>query len=212
MPAINMSSIMSKVGAYSRSVSGKLRMKECIQKYATDGKSRTSGGGKVITEDEMWKAAEKLICVLQETARSFDLPQSVMQHFMNLETSGPYKNPDGSTTICVHFGGDLSRESLEDGSDYYGGRFGGNTGEGIDNIVALLNNGANARNYAYGWWNGHSATGDAILRSGVKSDFAWVKSKKDREALHFIQQAVDDFNGNYGADYNVTATAGDDYQ
>ena len=75
MPAINMSSIMSKVGAYSRSVSGKLRMKECIQKYAADGKSKTAGGSKVMTEDEMWKAAAKLIWVLQETARSFDLPQ-----------------------------------------------------------------------------------------------------------------------------------------
>ena len=33
MASINMSSIMNKVNAYSRSVNGKLRMKECSQKY-----------------------------------------------------------------------------------------------------------------------------------------------------------------------------------
>lgn len=212
MPAINMSSITSKVGAYSRSVDGKLRMKECIQKYAAEGKDKTAGGGKVMTETEMMEAGAKLIWVLQETARGYDLPQSIMQHFNSLECSKPYKMPDGSMAIDVYFEDDLHRESLEDGYDHYGGRFGGRTGEGVDNIVAVLNNGAHAKNYVYGWWNGHSPTGDAILRSGVGSDFAWVKSKKDREALHFIQQAVDDFNGNYGAVYNVTAEAGDAYQ
>ena len=85
MPAINMSSIMSKVGAYSRSVSGKLRMKECIDKYAADGKGKTAGGGKVMTETDMLEAGAKLIQVLQETARACDLPQSIMQHFNSLE-------------------------------------------------------------------------------------------------------------------------------
>ena len=212
MPAINMNSIMSKVGAYSRSVSGKLRMKECIQKYAAEGKSKTAGGSKVMTEDEMWKAAAKLIWVLQETARNFDLPQSVMQHFNSLECSKPYRMPDGSTVMYVYFEDDLRRESLEDGYDYYGGKFGGYTGEGIDNIVALLNNGAHAKDYTYGWWNGHSPTGDALSRSMGTDGFAWVKSKKDREGLHFIQQAVNDFNGNYGSEYNVTAEAGEAYQ
>ena len=112
MPAINMSSIMSKVGAYSRSVSGKLRMKECIQKYAADGKSKTASGDKVMTEDEMCKAGAKLIWVLQETARSFDLPQSVMQHFNSLECSKPYRMPDGSAVMYVYFEDDLHRDSL----------------------------------------------------------------------------------------------------
>lgn len=207
MPAINMSSIMSKVGAYSRSVSGKLRMKECIQKYAADGKSKTAGGSKVITEDDMFKAAAKLIWVLQETARSFDLPQSVMQHFNSLECSKPYRMPDGSTVMYVYFEDDLRRDSLENGEGANG-----YTGEGIDNIVALLNNGAHAKDYVYGWWNNHSPSGNALARSMPNDDFAWVRSKKDRDALHFIQQAVSDFNGNYGSEYNVTAEAGEAYQ
>lgn len=32
-----------------------------------------------------------------------------------------------------------------------------------------------------------------------------------REPLHFIQQTISDFNGNYGVDYDVTAVAADIY-
>ena len=78
--------------------------------------------------------------------------------------------------------------------------------------MALLNNGAHAKDYVYGWWNNHSPSGSAFARSMPNDDFAWVRSKKDRDALHFIQQAVNDFNGNYGAEYNVTAEAGEAYQ
>lgn len=208
MPAINMSSIMSKVGAYSRSVSGKLRMKECIQKYEAEGRKKTAGGGKVMTEAEMREAGAKLIQILQETARNNDLPQSVIQHFNSLECSKPYRMQDGSTLMYVYFEDDLHRDSLDDGMNGY-------TGEGINNIVALFNNGAHASDYVYGWWHDHEPINDAVLRSRVgdtKVNYALVRSQKDREGLHFIQQAVDDFNGNYGADYNVTATAGDDYQ
>lgn len=205
MAAINMNSIMNKVRAHSLSVSGKLQMKEYINKCRSDGRRETNAGGRVITEDDMRTAAGRLIKVLQDSARASDLPPSVMQHFYNLDYSEPKRMPDGSTIIYVYFGGDLHRESLEDGTDGY-------TGEGIDNIIALLNNGAHASNYVYGWWNGHSPSGEALTRSMSTDGYAWVRSKKDREGLHFIQQAVDDFNGNYGADYNVTAIAGEDYQ
>lgn len=195
---------MSKVGAYSRSVEGKLRMKERINKYVSDGQSRTAGGGKVMTEDDMYRAAYKMMDVLKQTAKESDLPPSVMQHILTMDCSKPYKMPDGHMEIWIYFGGDMHRESLEDGD-------GGHTGEGVNNIVALFNNGAHASDYVYGWWNNHSPTGEALTRSSHVDGFAWVRSKKDREALHFIQQAVGDFNGNYGSDFNVTAVAGDDY-
>lgn len=109
--------------------------------------------------------------------------------------------------MYVYFEDNLRRESLDDGINGY-------TGEGIDNIVALFNNGYHASDYVYGWWDGHQATASTLFRSGsdIKANYAWVRSQKDREGLHFIQQAVDDFNGNYGAEYHVTATAGDVYQ
>lgn len=201
MANINLGSIMKKVEAYGRSVNGKLRMKECIEKYAADGVNKTAAGDKVVTETEMWTAAAKLISVLKSTAQSHDLPASVMRHFDMLDCSKIYQMPDGTSVIYIYFGGDLHRDSLY--SEGY---------DGIDNIVALLNNGYHARNYVYGWWEGHSPTGDNSYRSGgFDSNDAWVRSRKDRNGLGFIQQAVQDFNGNYGADFNVTAIAGDDY-
>lgn len=210
MSGINMSSIMSKVGAYSRSVDGKLRMKDCIEKYVANGRSKTAAGDNVMTNDRMWEAAAKMITVLRTTANEYDLPESVRKHFDSLECTSPIKLNDGKMVVYVYFqdeiDGGLRRESLEDGE-------GGHTGEGINNIIALFNNGAHASKYVYGWWNGHKPHGEALARSGgqLDADYAWVRSRKDRDALHFIQQAVADFNGNYGYEYDVTAVAGDDY-
>lgn len=201
MASINLNSIMKKVEAYGHSVSGKLRMKECIEKYQADGVKKTAAGDKVVTEAAMWEAASKLIGVLRSTAQSYGLPASVMKHFDSLDCSKIYTMPDGSSVIYIYFGDDLHRDSLY--SEGY---------DGIDNIVALLNNGYHAKNYVYGWWDNHKPTGDNSYRSGgFDSSDAWVRSRKDREALNFIGQAIQDFNGNYGADYNVTAVAGEDY-
>lgn len=139
---------------------------------------------------------------MRVTAAEYGLPESVMEHINGLESAGQIrKTPDGYE-IALYFEGDLHRDSLDNDLGY----------EGVDNIVALFNNGYHARNYVYGWWEGHKATGDGVLRSGVGTDFAWVRSKKEREPLHFIQQAVHDFNANYGADYGVTAVAGTAYE
>ena len=48
------------------------------------------------------------------------------------------------------------------------------------------------------------------MRSGAGGDYAWVRSKKERDALKFIQQAIQDFNGNYGSEFNVTAVVAAD--
>lgn len=200
MAIVNISSIMNKVQAYSRTANGKLRMKERIEKYANDGKNKTEAGAKIITEKEMYEAASKMIQVLRNTAQSHSLPASIMNQFDFLDASSIIKMPDGSSTIYIYFGGDLHRESL-----YPKGY------DGVDNIIAVLNNGYHAKDYVYGWWDNHAATAENSYRSGPLSSDAWIRSKKDRDGLHFIEQAVQDFNGNYGSDYNVTAFAGDDY-
>lgn len=202
MASINMASIMNKVEAYGRSINGKLRMRECIQNYANEGKEKTEDGDKILTETDMHKAAAKFIQVLRSTAQSYDLPASVMSRFDSLDTSSILKMPDGSAMIYVYFGGDLHRDSLY--SEGY---------DGVDNIIAVLNNGYHARDYVYGWWDGHAPSGGASgeLRNSLSKDYAYIRSRKDREGLHFIQQAVQDFNGNYGSEYNVTAVAGDEY-
>lgn len=209
---INIDSIMSKVSSYAKSAEGKGRMKEYIGRCRSQGRAATLGGSPIITENDMVTASGKLIQFVQEAARNAGLPDSVMNHLYDVDVSPPIHQPDGSVVMYISFSGDLHRDSLEDGSDYYGGRYGGYTGEGIDNIVALFNNGAHAKNYVYGWWNGHKATGDGVLRSGYDNDFAWVRSKKEREALHFIQQAVTAFNETWGEQYDVFAEAGYEYQ
>lgn len=198
---INLASVMKKVSAYSRTDSGKAKMREVIQQYHADGVGKTGAGGKVMTETDMWTAAAKMIDVLRMEAKSYDLPASVMRHFDSLECSKIYEMPDGSSVIYIYFEDDLHRESLY--SDGY---------DGVRNIVALLNNGYHAKDYVYGDWEGHSPTGESKFDGRSIDTSAYIRSRKDRDGLQFIQQAVRDFNGNYGADYNVTAIAGDDYE
>ena len=194
---INMGSIMSKMRAFSESPKGKKRMKACLEMYEKEGRASTAAGDKLLTEKMMWEAVSKFIHVMKITAADYDLPESVMEHINGLESSGLItKLPnDGGYEIHLSFSGDLHRDSLENDLGY----------EGIDNIVALFNNGYHARNYVYGWWDNHKATGDGVLRSGYDSKFAYVRSRKEREALRFIQQAVINFNANYGTEYGVTA-------
>ena len=199
---INIDSVMSKVEAWSKTEEGKHRMKETVERYQKEGRTTTAAGSKIINEQMMTEAAAKFISILQSTARSTDLPESIMKHFASLKYSSPVRMPDGSRSMTVYFEDDLHRDSLDNELGY----------DGIKNIVALFNNGYHAKNYVYGWWDGHRATGDGVLRSGYDNDFAWVRSKKEREPLRFIQQAVADFNASYGAEYGVTAIAGTAYE
>lgn len=208
---INMSSVMGKVRAFSESSNGKQRMKACIEKYGKEGRAMTAAGDRLLTDDMMWEAAAKMITVLRATAKDFDLPESVMKHFDSLDCSSPIRMPDGSSVVYIYFDDkfddSLHRDSLENGENGY-------TGDGINNIIALFNNGAHASKFVYGWWNGHEPEGESIYRSGgdLHTKYAWVRSKKDREPMRFMQQAVIDFNGNYGHEYGVTAVVGDDYK
>lgn len=200
MPAINIGSIMNKVKAFSVSSRGKKQMDECIKKYAFSGRDVTAGGTKLTTESSMYEAVAKLKEMLIAAAQSAGLPESVMSHINSIESSGIVRLPNGACEIYLYFGGDLHRDSLY--SDGY---------DGVQNIVAVLNNGYHARDYVYGNWDSHSHIGESVFDGDGTDSSTFIRSRKDREGLHFIQQAIIDFNGNYGADYNVTATAGEDY-
>lgn len=201
MSAINLQSISKKVEAFARTAKGKKMMEAQISQYAKNGTTKTAAGSRVLTEADMYTAAVKMIQVLQLTAQSYSLPHSVMEHFNRLEASKIYETPDGSSIIYIYFGGDLHRNSLY--SDEY---------DGISNIVALLNNGYHAKDYVYGSWDGHSPTGESKFGGRSIGTSAYIRSRKDREGLKFIQQAISDFNGNHGSDYNVTAVAGEEYK
>lgn len=200
---ISASALQLKAEAWSRTAKGQKRMKEVISRYRKEGQETTSAGSRLDSRLMLIEAADKMMLVLRRAAEDANLPASVMKHFDSMTYGEPIALSDGTYVLGIYFTDDLHRNSLEnDYTDY----------EGIDNIIALFNNGADAENYVYGWWDGHRPSGEAIARSvNGAEDYAWVRSKKNREGLHFIQQAVADFNGNYGSQYNVTATAGSDY-
>lgn len=180
-------SLQSKIDAWAKSPQGQAKMQDKIKEYAKKGKMRTNAGDLIYNEEKIYKAAAKLISVLQKTARSYDLPASVMEHFDDLHASETYVMPDGSTQVDIYFGGDTHRDSLM--PQRYGG---------VSNVVAVLNNGYGSHpnmEKVWGEWHGRR-----------------IHALAQREGMQFIQQAVRDFNGNYSADFEVEAVAGEEYE
>lgn len=60
--------------------------------------------------------------------------------------------------------------------------------EGIDDMAALFNKGYTAGHQVFGIWHGQR-----------------VGSRVARQGLHFVEQTISDFNGNYGSEYNAFA-------
>lgn len=195
--AINEADIMGRLQAYAKTAAGKKRMKECIENAQNTGKPLASGTV-VIGKTKMTEMANAFADMIRRR-----LPESISEVGNTLSVSEPTKNPDGSYEVVLCFDHNaLHRDSLESDFGY----------DGIDNIVALFNNGYHARNYVYGWWNNHKPSGESVYRSGIgEGDYAWVRSKKEREALQFMQDATSEFNSTYGTKYNVTVQLGIDY-
>lgn len=194
---ISESAIMNKLQAYAKTASGKRRMKAYIDDARESGRTLASGEV-VIGVKQMSEMANALIDMIQRR-----MPESIAEVGRTLTSSVPEKRPDGSYEVVLRFDpGTLHRDSLENDLGY----------DGIDNIVALFNNGYHAKNYVYGWWNGHSPTGNS-LTMGVTGDegYAWVRSEKEREPLQFMQDAATEFNAIYGSRYGVTVQLGSDY-
>lgn len=198
MSGINLNSVMSKVTKFSKSKKGKEKIKECLDGYRSEGVTTTAAGSKLLTDEGMIEMANVMIQSLKNIANSYatqsdenssddahGIPNSILaKHFDTLYASNIQKNSDGTSVIYINFGGDLSRDSL------YKEKYGG-----VDNIIAIFNNGYHAKNYVYGYWHDQP-----------------THSRKNRDGLHFIQQAISDFNDVYGNRYNVTAIAGEQYK
>lgn len=193
---ISESAIMGKLQAYANTSVGKKRMKDCIQNARDTGKPLASGE-EVVGKKQMLEMANALAGMIRKR-----LPASIAKVGETLTVSNPVRRPDGSYEVILRFDSSaLHRDSLGNDLGY----------DGIDNIVALFNNGYHAKNYVYGWWNGHRPTGDSVYRSGTTGDYAWVRSEKEREALQFMQDAEDEFNATYASKYGVVVQLGSDY-
>jgi len=195
---ISDSAIMNKVNQFTNTSEGKKRIEKVIAKHRDSGKPLASGQ-RIVSVDEMKNLAD----ILVETIRKH-LPDSIRNIGDTLIGSQPIKRKDGSYEICIQF----SKHALRRGSLFDDGY------DGIENIVALLNNGYRASNYVYGYWDGHKSSGKAAseLRNASGDNYAWIRSKKEREALQFMQKAIIEFNTIYGEKYNTTAELGSVYK
>lgn len=201
MTTINMSSIMSKVRRYATSKDGEKRMNDVLEKYRKEGKSKTDGGSEVLTKARMVQLAQELIDIIKTTAKSYDLPDSIMAHFDSL--TAMFEDIGEDRFACyIYFADDVSRPSLENDYKQWGG---------INNIVALFNNGYVASAPKYGWWNGHKPTGESLYRSGAGSTDAYIQGTQARPSLRFMQTAIEDFYSRYANKYAMTLTLNDDY-
>lgn len=187
MAQINYDSIFDKVYAYADSSKGQERMQKKINNYVMYNIKRTKAGSRVITYRDMIDAGEKLVQQIRNAAQSCDLPPSVLEHFNSLKRGQAERQPDGSYLMEISFTDDLSRASLQ--PEDYGG---------VRNIVAIFNNGypadrsrSEAISHVAGWWHG---------KNTVALGF--------RPGLHFMQNAVNDFNLNYGIPLGIYAEVG----
>lgn len=187
MPVINMDSILDKVYAWERSDKGQKKIQGTVNKYVRNNVSRTKAGSRVVTHRDMLDAARKLVQTIKDTAHGCDLPTSVLAHFDSLSIGKLQRQADDSYTIEINFTDDLTRESLQ--PEKYGG---------VRNIIAIFNNGypadrsrSEAISHVAGYWHG---------KETVALEF--------RPGLYFLQDAVNDFNMNYGMPLGMYAELG----
>lgn len=187
MPVINMDSILDKVYAWERSDKGQKKIQGTVNKYVRNNVSRTKAGSRVVTQRDMLDAARKLVQTIKDTAHGCDLPTSVLAHFDSLSIGKLQRQADDSYTIEINFTDDLTRESLQ--PEKYGG---------VRNIIAIFNNGypadrsrSEAISRVAGYWHG---------KETVALEF--------RPGLYFLQDAVNDFNMNYGMPLGMYAELG----
>ena len=182
---MNWASILKQAEAAMNTPQRKAESKNIANKYIISG--GTLGNGKALKP--ISQAGEKFIEVLKSKIQehagsdysSGELGDTAVSAARNLTASTPYQ--DGNVFIIdINFEGNLYRSSLA--PDKYGG---------VDNIVALLNNGYDAGKYVYGIWKGHE---------GLYTEET-IRSLPHRAGAHFIQEAVEEFNSTYGAEYGV---------
>lgn len=191
----------------SQSVRNKIRQ---YIESATGQEKISEATAAAVSEQDMRAAANEMIRILQDLARSYDLPPSVQNHFSSLRSTGVQIDPTtGNHMVGIYFADDLHRDSL-DLTRYE---------EGIDNIVALFNNGYAAHGYIYGFWRGHSPTAlkwqdlagyYSQTRGG--DDGTFIRSLPQRFGLHFMNTAVDAFNTNYGQRFHCVAAENEIYK
>lgn len=172
MASINMDSILAKAKAHMGSSAGQSKVNTVVSKVML-GNIRLQSGGTAHTPEE---AASKFIEVLRSSINSAGLSEGAIGAVSNIEHGSAHSIGNNTYIIGVYFVGDMTRPSLDEAK--YGG---------INDIVALFNNGVNhTMRPVHGLWHGRETWSRTVI-----------------PGTHFIEQAVADFMGNYASEYNV---------
>ena len=180
MSEINWASVNAKLAAWERSNKGQRKLQQTVKNYAYRNKEVTDAGSRLLTMNKIRELAN--ILVAKVTRHASGLPSSIAQDVSTLQCGRVSRTANGFS-VELNFTDDLSRQSLVPS------RYGG-----ISNIIALFNNGypedggrVDAISHVEGYWHGE-----------------YIHARGEREGLHFLQAAVDEFNAEYGAQYDLT--------
>ena len=178
MAGINWDSIMKKAAARMEDRSMQSAVSEKIDEIALGKADVMKGLKRPVHSVE--EAADKFAGVLHMTILSSGLHPHVEERLANLEYGKPFKIGDRTYQIAVWFEEDLTRETMSTLKDYYPVDLAELYNDGVDHVMRQL----------FEWRD----TG------GVK---VLLTSNQVIPATHFMEQAIRDFMGNYGSEYNV---------
>lgn len=206
-------SILSAFDKYMKSPAGKKRLSDKISEYRKAGVTKTQAGSELVTEAALRNMAARLRELIIEEADKAQryragqlvvgLPESVRRNVLSFKLTSAYEQGD-DYVMNFYFTDDLYRPSVDTGDPTY-------EYQGVQNIIALFNNGYYTPKQTYGWWDGHSAAGyDGAYRS-IGSGGAWIRTRNIMPDNEFMQKAADRFNGEFAARYGVKLILDDIY-
>lgn len=191
-------SFESDVAAYFQQESVQKQFRKHATQMMKSGAAGGTGGLVACKEDAMKYAEEAKKCIIDSLPDSLKSGSAHPITESALICSPVTVDDDGN--FVIEMGWDpnaVHRNSLYD--DYDDDVFdAGDNSSGIADIVRLFANGYKARNYVYGWWDGHSPKYAYDLRNAhgiaTKASYSWATSCIQRDADPFLQQAAADFN------------------
>lgn len=182
MASVNIGSIERKIKTYAKTDSGKKKMNSFIK--GKNGVDMVKYNGKLIPADEfMYMVAEDFYDELLSIAYGeLSLPEqkSVRENIAATTVSGrpeiigEYSGDGHLWSIDIAIGG-TDKAALYRNSFRVRSNSEKRTGDGIDNIIAMFNNGVKADGAVFGNWDGHGHDG------------YW--SERTRPTLKFVQEA-----------------------
>lgn len=176
MASINMDSILAKAQACMNTSEKKAQINDIVNKVML-GKIKLKTAGSTPSPHSPEEAASKFIEVLRHEINSSGLSAEAADAISNLDYGAAHQVGENTYIISVYFVDDLSRPSLDES------RYGS-----INDLAALFNTGVDHKmKPVHGEWHGHETWSRTVI-----------------PGTHFMEQAIQDFMGNYATEYNVT--------